>query len=143
MSGTSGIQIAPSIISADFLHLAKAIETAEAAGADLLHLDVMDGQFVPNITFGPLVVQAVKRQARLPLDVHLMIVEPDRYLDAFVKAGADSLIVHLEAVTHLHRTLTHIRGLGVKAGVAINPSTPVGALDEIIDEADIVLVMSV
>jgi len=139
----SAIQIAPSIIAADFLHLADAIATVEAGGADLLHLDVMDGQFVPNITFGPLVVEAVKRHARLPLDVHLMIADPDRYVGAFVKAGADTLTVHLEAVTHLHRTITHIRSQGLRAGVALNPSTPVSLLEEIIEEVDVVLVMSV
>jgi ribulose-phosphate 3-epimerase len=139
----SALQIAPSIIASDFLHLSEAIATVEAAGADLLHLDVMDGQFVPNITFGPLIVEAVKRQARLPLDVHLMIVDPDRYVGAFVKAGADCLIVHLEATTHLHRTVTHIRSLGIRAGVAINPATPVSLLEEIIEEVDTVLVMSV
>lgn len=139
----SGLQIAPSIIASDFLHLGDAIATVEAAGADLLHLDVMDGQFVPNITFGPLIVEAVKRQARLPLDVHLMIADPDRYVGAFVKAGADTLTVHLEATTHLHRTITHIRSLGIRAGVALNPSTPVSSLDEIIEEVDVVLVMSV
>jgi ribulose-phosphate 3-epimerase len=139
----SDVQIAPSIIAADFLKLGAAITTAEAAGADLLHLDVMDGQFVPNITFGPLVVEAVKRQARLPLDVHLMIVDPDRYLEAFKKAGAGIVHVHLEAVTHLHRTVSHIHSLGMKAGVAINPATPVGLLEDIIDDVDVVLVMSV
>jgi ribulose-phosphate 3-epimerase len=139
----SEILIAPSIIATDFLELGANIEKVQDAGADMLHLDVMDGQFVPNITFGPLVVEAVKRRARVPLDVHLMIVDPDRYLDAFVKAGADRLIVHYEAVTHLHRTVTHIRSLGVKAGVALNPATPVSLLEDIIEEVDTVLVMSV
>jgi ribulose-phosphate 3-epimerase len=129
----TSLQIAPSMVASDFLRLGAAIATVEAAGADLLHLDVMDGQFVPNITFGPFVVEAVKRQAHLPLDVHLMIA----------KAGADTLTVHVEAVTHLHRTVMHIRSLGVKAGVALNPATPVSLLEDIIDEVDVVLVMSV
>lgn len=138
------VSIAPSIIAADFLALGEAVDTIEAAGADFLHFDVMDGQFVPTITVGPLVLQALKRRTRrLPIDVHLMIADPDRYLDAFAKAGADVLTVHYEAVTHLHRTIAHIRGLGLQAGVALNPSTPVGMLDEIIDDVDVVLVMTV
>lgn len=137
------IQIAPSIIAADFLELGNAITTIESAGADLLHFDVMDGHFVPTITIGPLVLQALKRKARIPIDVHLMIDDPDRYLDAFAKAGGATLTVHYEAVTHLHRTIAHIHSLGCKAGVALNPSTPVGMLEEIIEDVDVVLVMTV
>lgn len=137
------VKLAPSILGADFGHLAEQVRQAEAAGVDRLHLDVMDGHFVPNITFGPVVVEALKRVARVPLEVHLMIDSPDHYLAGFAAAGAGTLIVHTEAVVHLHRTLHHIRGLGLKAGVAINPGTPVAALDEIVAEADIVLVMSV
>jgi ribulose-phosphate 3-epimerase len=137
------VKIAPSIIAADFLALGEAITTIETAGADFLHFDVMDGQFVPTITIGPLVLQALKRKARLPIDVHLMIADPDRYLDAFAKAGADILTVHYEATMHLHRTIAHIRGLGLQAGVALNPSTPVSMLEEIIEDVDVVLVMTV
>ncbi len=137
------VQIAPSIIAADFLDLGRAVQMVEEGGADLLHVDVMDGQFVPTITLGPLAVQALKRQARLPLDVHLMIVDPDRYIEAFVKAGASIVTVHFEATTHLHRTVSHIRSLGAKAGVAINPATPVHFLEGIAGDVDLVLVMSV
>lgn len=137
------VQIAPSVISADFLNLGASLGAVERAGADLFHFDVMDGQFVPNITMGPLVLAAVKRQVKIPIDVHLMIVDPDRYLGDFAKAGADILIVHQEAVTHLHRTITHIHSLGCKAGVAINPATPVSLLEDILEELDTVLVMSV
>jgi ribulose-phosphate 3-epimerase len=137
------VKIAPSIIAADFLALGEAITTIETAGADFLHFDVMDGQFVPTITIGPLVLQALKRKARIPIDVHLMIADPDRYLDAFANAGADILTVHYEATMHLHRTIAHIRGLGLQAGVALNPSTPVSMLEEIIEDVDVVLVMTV
>jgi ribulose-phosphate 3-epimerase len=137
------VQIAPSVISADFLNLGASIATIERAGADLLHYDVMDGHFVPNITIGPLILQALKRQVKLPIDVHLMITDPDRFLGDFAKAGADILIVHQEAVTHLHRTVAHIHSLGCKAGVAINPATPVSLLEDIIEDVDTVLVMSV
>lgn len=137
------VKIAPSIIAADFLALGEAITTIESAGADFLHFDVMDGHFVPTITIGPLVLQALKRKARIPIDVHLMIDDPDRYLDAFAKAGADILTVHYEAVTHLHRTIAHIRSLGLQAGVALNPATPVSMLEEIIEDVDVVLVMTV
>lgn len=137
------VQIAPSVIASDFLALGQAVDTIEAAGADLIHFDVMDGRFVPTITIGPLVLQALKRRARLPIDVHLMIEDPDRHLDAFAQAGADILIVHTEAVTHLHRTISHIHSLGLKAGVALNPSTPVVMLEEIIEDVDTVLVMTV
>jgi len=137
------VRIAPSILSADFARLADAVAHAMDGGADLLHVDVMDGHFVPNITIGPPVVAALKRATSLPLDVHLMITEPDRYLDAFVDAGAAAITVHAEVLPHLHRTLTAIRQLGVKAGVALNPSTPVSVIAEITAELDHLLVMSV
>ncbi|MBI2837911.1 MAG: ribulose-phosphate 3-epimerase [Acidobacteria bacterium] len=135
--------IAPSILSADFTRLAEQIEIVTQAGADLLHLDVMDGRFVPNITFGPLVVKAIKRVSRIPLDVHLMIEEPDRYLESFAQAGANTISVHVEACPHLHRTVQQIKSLKVKAGVAVNPSTPVSTLEEILQELDYVLIMTV
>jgi ribulose-phosphate 3-epimerase len=137
------VQLAASILSADFAHLARDIAAAEAGGADLIHVDVMDGHFVPNITIGPPVVRAVKKVATRPLDVHLMIEEPDRYLDAFVEAGASMLSVHVEVLPHLHRTVDAIKRLGAKAGVVLNPSTPVSALEEIAGDVDYVLVMSV
>ena len=137
------VQIAPSILAADFAALGSAISMAEAGGADLIHVDVMDGHFVPNITIGVPVVRSLKKVARLPLDVHLMIEEPDRYAEAFVEAGAAMLTVHAEVLPHLHRTIHFIKSLGAKAGVAINPSTPVGALEEVAADLDYVLVMSV
>jgi ribulose-phosphate 3-epimerase len=137
------VRIAPSILSADFAHLAREIAAAEAGGADLIHVDVMDGHFVPNITIGPPVVRAVKRVARRPLDVHLMIEDPDRYLEAFVEAGASMLSVHVEVLPHLHRTLQAIKRLGIQAGAVLNPSTPVSALEEVAGDVDFVLVMSV
>jgi ribulose-phosphate 3-epimerase len=137
------LQIAPSILSADFAALADAIAVVERAGADLIHVDIMDGHFVPNITIGPPVVAALKRRARVPLDVHLMIEEPDRYVEAFVEAGAAMLTVHAEAVVHLHRTVHLIKSLGVKAGVALNPATPVVALEDLAGDVDYVLVMTV
>jgi ribulose-phosphate 3-epimerase len=137
------VRIAPSILSADFARLADAIAHIEAGGADLVHVDVMDGHFVPNITIGPPVVAALKRVTKLPLDVHLMITDPDRYLEAFVQAGASMLTVHAEVLPHLHRTLTQIRSLGVRAGVAINPSTPVSAISDVTAQMDHLLVMSV
>jgi len=137
------IKIAPSILSADFAALATDIARVEAGGADQLHVDVMDGRFVPNITIGPLVVAAIRKRTRLPLDVHLMIVEPERYVADFVAAGADMVTVHVEACTHLQRALAHIRELGARAGVALNPSTPPTALEFVLDELDLVLVMSV
>jgi ribulose-phosphate 3-epimerase len=137
------IRIAPSILSADFAHLGRDIEAAEAGGADLIHVDVMDGHFVPNITIGPPVVRSIRRATKLPLDVHLMIEEPDRYIDAFVEAGAAMLSVHVEVLPHLHRTVHAIRAAGARAGVVLNPSTPVGALEEIAADVDYVLVMSV
>lgn len=135
------VRIAPSLLSADFGHLAE--EVARVANADLLHLDVMDGQFVPNITMGPMVVEAVRKTTDLPLDVHMMIAEPDRYLSDFRRAGADMMSVHFEACRHLERTIDAIHQLGALAGVAINPATPVEVLVDVIDELDYVLVMSV
>ncbi|MCC7125990.1 MAG: ribulose-phosphate 3-epimerase [Acidobacteria bacterium] len=137
------VRIAPSILSADFAHLARDIAAAEAGGADLIHVDVMDGHFVPNITIGPPVVRAIKRIAQRPLDVHLMIQDPDRYLEAFVSAGASMLSVHVEVLPHLHRTLGAIKDLGAKAGVVLNPSTPLTAIEEVLGDVDHVLVMSV
>lgn len=137
------VKIAPSILSADFARLADAVAEAEAAGADWIHVDVMDGHFVPNITIGVPVVAALRRVTRLPLDVHLMIEQPDRYVDAFVDAGADWLTVHQEASVHMHRTVERIRQLGAKPGVSINPATPSSALSEILPYVDMVLVMSV
>ncbi len=137
------IKIAPSILSADFSRLAEEIEATEKAGADLIHVDVMDGHFVPNITVGPLVVSAVRKVARLPLDVHLMIDEPDRHLGSFVKAGADIITVHIEAAVHLHRTINWIKESGIKAGVSLNPATSLSSLDFILPDVDMVLLMSV
>ncbi|MBI5073976.1 MAG: ribulose-phosphate 3-epimerase [Nitrospirae bacterium] len=137
------IQIAPSILSADFMRLGEEIRAAEEAGADLLHIDIMDGHFVPNITIGPAVVTAIRKITKLPLDVHLMIEDPDKYLSDFVRAGADYLTVHAEAAVHLHRTVQGIRETGIKAGVSINPATPVSVLECIIDDIDLVLLMSV
>ena len=137
------IRIAPSILSADFAALGAAVIAAERGGADLIHVDVMDGHFVPNITIGPLVVKSVKRIASVPLDVHLMIADPDKYAEAFVEAGADMLSVHVEVLPHLHRTIGFIKSLGAKAGIVLNPSTPVVAIEEIAGDVDFVLVMSV
>lgn len=137
------IKIAPSVLAADFTQLGKEVQTVVEHGADQIHIDIMDGRFVPNISMGPLVVEAIRRVTTLPLDVHLMIVEPDCHLDAFAKAGASALTVHLEACTHLHRTLQHIRDLGLRAGVAINPQTPAALLSEVLELADIILVMTV
>ena len=143
MKPAGTIQIAPSLLSADFAALGDAIRLAQDAGADLIHVDVMDGHFVPNITIGPPVVKSLKRVARVPLDVHLMIEDPDRYAEAFVDAGAGSLAVHAEAVVHLHRTIHFVKSLGVQAGVALNPATPVSAIEEIAGDVDYVLVMTV
>lgn len=135
--------IAPSILSADFTKLGEEIRACESAGADWIHIDVMDGHFVPNITMGPFIVEACKRITNLPLDVHLMIEKPERHLETFAKAGAAILTVHVETCPHLHRTLQQIKSLGCMAGVVLNPGTPVGALEAVLGEADLVLVMSV
>ncbi len=137
------VKIAPSILSADFARLGEAVAEAEAGGADWIHVDVMDGHFVPNLTIGAPVVRALRKVTELPLDVHLMIEAPDRYLEAFADAGANILTVHQEACTHLHRTVERIRELGMRPGVSINPATPVGAIEEILPYVDLVLVMSV
>ena len=137
------MKIAPSILSADFAALGEAVARVEAGGADQLHVDVMDGRFVPNITIGPPVIESIRKRTRLPLDVHLMIVEPERYIETFVGAGADLVTVHAEACTHLNRILHQIREAGAKAGVALNPSTPPEAIEWVLDDLDLVLVMSV
>jgi ribulose-phosphate 3-epimerase len=137
------VLIAPSLLSADFSALGEAISAVERGGADLIHVDVMDGHFVPNITIGPPVVRSIKRVTRVPLDVHLMITDPDRYIEAFAEAGAAMMSVHVEVLPHLHRTVHAIKDLGVKAGVVINPSTPVVLLESIAPDVDYVLVMSV
>lgn len=137
------IKIAPSILSADFSRLGDDIKAVEEAGADYIHVDVMDGHFVPNITIGPLVVQAIRPVTKLPLDVHLMIENPDRYIEEFAKAGADIISVHVEASLHLHRTVQLIKQQGVKAGVVINPATPVDSIKHIIQDVDLVLLMTV
>ncbi|MHB8140699.1 MAG: ribulose-phosphate 3-epimerase [Vulcanimicrobiaceae bacterium] len=137
------MKIAPSILSADFASIASQIGVVEAAGADYLHVDVMDGRFVPNLTWGPKVVADLRKVSRLPFDCHLMIVEPERYVDAFREAGAGIITFHVEATPHAQRLLTHIRSIGARAGIAICPQTPVAMLEDIVDDADLILVMSV
>jgi len=141
MSNT--VKLAPSILAADFARLGAHVGEAEKGGADRIHVDVMDGHFVPNISIGPLVVQALRPVTKLRLETHLMISEPDRYLDAFAKAGSDSLLVHYEGALHLHRTLQRIRALGKGTGVVINPATPASVLEEVLPEIDLILVMTV
>jgi len=140
---TGSLKIAPSILSADFTHLADEIRRAEVAGANYIHIDVMDGHFVPNITFGPPVVRAVRKVTDLPLDVHLMIEDPARYISDFAAAGADGLTVHIESTPHVHRVVQQIRSLGVRPGITLNPATPASALSEILQDVDLVLVMTV
>jgi ribulose-phosphate 3-epimerase len=137
------VRIAPSILSADFARLGEAVAAVERGGADLIHVDVMDGHFVPNITIGVPVVKSLKRIAKVPLDVHLMIEDPDRYIDAFAEAGAAMISVHVETLRHLHRTVHAIKALGAKAGVVINPATPARAIEEVAADVDFVVVMSV
>jgi ribulose-phosphate 3-epimerase len=137
------VRLAPSILSADFARLGEEIAAVERGGADLIHVDVMDGHFVPNITIGPPVVRAIRRVATVPLDVHLMIEDPDRYIDDFVEAGAAMISVHVEVLPHLHRTIAYLKTSGVKAGVVMNPSTPVVSIENVAGDVDFVLVMSV
>ena len=140
---TRKVRIAPSILSADFGKLAEEIAACESAGADWIHIDVMDGRFVPNLTFGAKVIRTVRRVSKLPLDVHLMVVEPEQYFDSFADAGATNLTIHVEAVPHLQRQLSRIRSLGCGAGVAINPATPLTSVVEVTDDLDLLLVMTV
>ncbi len=140
---TGRVKIAPSILNADFGHLADAIRRVETGGADWIHVDVMDGQFVPNLTLGPMVVEAIRRATTLSLDVHLMIDEPRRFIGAFRDAGADGLTIHLEADRHPHRTLNEIRALGARAGLALNPGTPVALAEDLVGGLDLLLIMSV
>jgi len=137
------IKIAPSILSANFAKLGEEVKEVEAAGADLIHIDVMDGHFVPNITMGPIVVEALRPVTNLPLDVHLMIENPDQYIEAFAKAGADWISVHVEACPHLHRTIQLIRSFGVKPGVVLNPHTPIEMIQHVLEDVDFVLLMTV
>lgn len=137
------VLVSPSLLSSDFGRLAEEVRAVEAAGADWIHVDVMDGRFVPNITLGPVVVQAIKKAATRPLDVHLMIVEPEKYVEAFVKAGADILTVHVEACTHLHRVIQQIRHAGARPAVVLNPATPLSSVEEVLGDVDMVLLMSV
>jgi ribulose-phosphate 3-epimerase len=140
---TRRVLVSPSLLSSDFGRLAEEVRAVEAAGADWIHVDVMDGRFVPNITLGPVVVEAIKKAATRPLDVHLMIVEPEKYIEAFANAGADVLTVHVETSPHLHRTLQHIRHVGARPAVVLNPSTPLSAIEEVLGEVEMVLLMSV
>ncbi|WP_174279194.1 ribulose-phosphate 3-epimerase [Sphingomonas bacterium] len=140
---TQPVRISPSILSADFARLGEEVRAIDAAGADWIHIDVMDGHFVPNITIGPAVVKAIRPLTDKPFDVHLMIAPADRYLDAFAQAGADTILVHVEAGPHIHRSVQHIKALGKRAGVVLNPATPAKVLDYLLDEVDEVLVMSV
>ena len=137
------VKIAPSILSADFMRLGEEIKAAEAAGIDMFHIDIMDGHFVPNMTIGPAIVEAINKITDVPLDVHLMIEDPDKYLDDFIKAGADYLAVHIEASVHAHRTIQAMKEKGVKAGISLNPSTPLSSLDHILQDVDFVVIMSV
>lgn len=141
--GIRMVKIAPSILSADFSKLGEEIKDVELGGADYIHVDVMDGHFVPNITIGPLIVEAIRPVTKLPLDVHLMIEDPDQYVEAFAKAGADYITVHAEASRHLHRSIQNIKSFGVKAGVVLNPATPVESIQHIIEDVDMVVLMSV
>ncbi len=136
-------QIAPSILSADFSRLGEEIKAVEKAGADLIHVDIMDGHYVPNLTIGPGVVTSLRKTTALPFDVHLMIEDPDRYIDAFADAGSNILTVHAEAVVHLHRTVHYIKGKGLRAGVSLNPSTPLSCIEEILPDIDLLLIMTV
>jgi len=137
------VKVAPSILSADFSRLAEEINRVEQGGADLLHIDVMDGHFVPNITIGPPVIASLRGKTKLPFDVHLMIEEPEKYVDDFIKAGADIVTVHAEATVHLHRLLNYIKSRGIKSGVALNPATPLDTIKYVLDDLDLVLIMSV
>lgn len=140
---TRRVLVSPSLLSSDFGRLAEEVRAVEAAGADWIHVDVMDGRYVPNITLGPVIVQAIKKAASRPLDVHLMIVEPEKYVEAFVQAGADVLTVHAEACTHLHRVIQQIRHAGAKPAVVLNPATPLSAIEEVLGDVHMVLLMSV
>ncbi|MCH8871088.1 MAG: ribulose-phosphate 3-epimerase [Chloroflexi bacterium] len=143
MPGERRIKIAPSILSADFSRLGEQVAEAEAGGADMIHIDVMDGHFVPNLTFGAIVVQSIRRWTSLPFDLHVMISEPDIFIPEFARAGADTITVHAEACTHLHKVVQQIKEEGKRAGVAISPGTPISAVEEVLDELDQVLVMTV